>query len=94
MRRHHHILSSASNLLGIALIIVAGLHLTHVADQTLASKIAWFAALLLSVSVLLSYVSIRQEPEGQSCETWADRVFLTGLIALVTAVSFLAMPRI
>lgn len=94
MRRHHHILSSASNLLGIALIIVAGLHLTHVYDQALASKIAWFAALLLSVSVLLSYVSIRQEPEGQSFETWADRVFLTGLIALVTAVSFLAMPRI
>jgi len=57
MRRHHHILSSASNLLGIALIIITGLHLTHVTDQTLASKIAWLAALLLSMSVLLCPIS-------------------------------------
>lgn len=94
MRRHHHILSSASNLLGIALIIIAGLHLTHVSDQTLASKIAWLAALLLSMSVLLSYLAIRQEPDGQRAEGWADKVFLAGLIALVAAVSFLAVFRI
>lgn len=87
-------MSSASNLLGIALLIVAGLHLSHIADLTMASKISWFSALLLSLSVLLSYVSIRQEPGGQLAEAWADRVFLTGLIALVSAVSLLAMTRI
>lgn len=94
MRRHHHILNSASNLLGIALIVITSLHLTHVAEQTLASKIAWFAALLLSVSVLLSYWSIRLEPAGTNVEVWADRVFLTGLVALVAAVSILALAKI
>lgn len=94
MRRHHHILNAASNLLGIALLIIAGLHLSHVADQALAKKIAWLSALLLSASVLLSYFSIRSEPGGERAEIWADRVFLSGLISLVSAVSFLALSRI
>lgn len=94
MRRHHHILNAASNLLGIALLIIAGLHLSHIADQAAAKKIAWVSALLLSLSVLLSYFSIRSEPGGVQAEIWADRVFLAGLLALVSAVSFLALTRI
>lgn len=42
----------------------------------------------------MSYLAIRQEPDGQRAEGWADKVFLAGLIALVTAVSFLAVFRI
>ena len=42
----------------------------------------------------VSYLAIRQEPDGQRAEGWADKVFLAGLIALVTAVSFLAVFRI
>jgi hypothetical protein len=94
VRRHHHILNAASNLLGIALIIVTSLHLTHIADQTVASKIAWFAAVMLAFSVLLSYTSIRLEPNGDRFENWADRTFLTGTVALVSAVSFLAVMRL
>jgi hypothetical protein len=33
MPRHHHILSAASNLLGIALIIITGLHIGGAAEK-------------------------------------------------------------
>lgn len=94
MPRHHHILNAASNLLGIALIIITGLHLSRTAGKTGADEIGWLAAGCLSVSSLLSYVAIRREPEPSRCEGWADRIFLAGLVCLVLAVFTLAATRL
>ncbi len=90
MPRHTHILNAASNLLGIALIIIAGLNVTKVAPDTFADEIAWLAALLLSLSCLLSYAAIRAEPEPSRWENWADRIFLAGLLVLFGSVVVLA----
>lgn len=93
MPRHHHILNAASNLLGIALVIITGLHITGTAARTVADEIGWLAAGCLSISSLLSYIAIRREPEPSRCESWADRVFLAGLVCLVLAVFALAAAR-
>ena len=94
MPRHHHILNAASNLLGIALIIITGLHITGRAESTMADEIGWLAAGCLSVSILLSYIAIRREPEPSRCEIWADRIFLVGLVLLVLAVFALAAIKL
>jgi hypothetical protein len=94
MLRHHHILNAASNLLGIALIIITGLHITGRAATTMADEIGWLAGGCLSVSILLSYIAIRREPAPSRCEIWADRVFLLGLVFLVLAVLALAVIKL
>ncbi len=90
MPKHHHILNAASNLLGIALIFITGLHITGIAKRTLADEIAWLAAIFLSLGCLFSYLAIRSEPASSRYEGWADRVFLAGLSVLVFAVFVLA----
>ncbi|MBW8753227.1 MAG: hypothetical protein JF595_03605 [Sphingomonadales bacterium] len=94
MPRHHHILNAASNLLGIALIIITGLHISGRAATTMADEIAWLAGGCLSVSTLLSYIAIRREPAPSRCEIWADRIFLAGLVFLVLAVLALAVIKL
>ncbi len=94
MPRHHHILNAASNLLGIALIILTGLHLTGTAEKTIADEVCWLAASCLSVSCLFSYIAIRRDPEPGRFESWADRIFLTGLVSLVLAVFTLAAAKL
>ncbi len=91
MPRHQHILNAASNLLGIALVIIAGLNVSRAARNSFADEVAWGAAILLSLSCLLSYLALRAEPEPSRCETWADRTFLTGMAMLFVAVIVLAV---
>jgi hypothetical protein len=93
MPRGHHILNAASNLLGIALVIITGLHLTGTAERTFADEVGWVSASCLSVSTLLSYMAVRREPELSALEVWADRVFLAGLVSLVLAVFTLAVDK-
>ena len=93
MHRTSHILNAASNLLGIALVIIAGLNVSHVADRNFADEIAWAAAIFLSISCLLSYLSIRHEEQLATSEKWADRVFLLGLATLIASIVVLAISN-
>jgi hypothetical protein len=94
MPKHTHILNAASNLLGIAFVIIAGLNLTRLTDKTFADEVAWAAAVLLSLSCLLSYLAIRAEPDGGRIEGWADLVFMLGLGALFASVLVLAVTGV
>lgn len=92
MQRPSHILNAASNLLGIALLIIAGLNVSHIADKSFADEIAWMAAVCLAASCLLSYLSVRREQRpGQSFEHWADRIFILGLVTLIASIVVLAV---
>lgn len=91
MPKHPHILSAASNLLGIAFVIIAGLNVTGMTGKTFADEVAWAAAVLLSLSCLLSYLAIRAEPNGGRAESAADMSFLAGLVLLFAAVLVLAL---
>ena len=90
MQRLPHILNAASNLLGIALLIIAGLNVSHVADKSFADEIAWIAAVCLAGSCLLSYLSLRHG-EPSRIEQWADRIFLLGLVMLIVSIVVLAI---
>jgi hypothetical protein len=91
MQRPTHILNAASNLLGIALLIIAGLNVSHIADKSFADEIAWVAALCFAASCLLSYLTLRHERRGAVTELWADRVFLLGLATLIGSIVVLAI---
>jgi len=91
MQRPTHILNAASNLLGIALLIIAGLNVSHIADKSLADETAWFAAVCLATSCLLSYLSLRRGEPGHRFEDWADRIFLIGLTMLIGSIVVLAI---
>ncbi|HJQ17517.1 MAG TPA: hypothetical protein VJR87_04585 [Allosphingosinicella sp.] len=91
MPKHPHILNAASNLLGIALVIIAALNVTQIAHRTLADEVAWLSAICLSLSCLLSYVALRAEPRRSRCEDFADHIFLVGLLSLFASVVVLAL---
>ncbi len=91
MQRPTHILNAASNLLGIALLIIAGLNVSHIADKSFADEIAWIAAVCLASSCLLSYLALRHERRGAAAELWADRIFLLGLATLIGSIVVLAI---
>jgi uncharacterized membrane protein SirB2 len=91
MPKHPHILNAASNLLGIALVIIAGLNVAHIAHHTLADEVAWLSAICLSLSCLLSYIALRAEPRRTRFEDCADYIFLTGLVCLFASVVVLAL---
>ena len=93
MPKHTHILNAASNLLGIAFVIIAGLNVTRLTGKTFADEVAWAAAVLLSLSCLLSYLAIRAEPNGARAEAWAVS-FMLGLAALFAAVLVLALTGV
>jgi hypothetical protein len=92
MEKPSHILNAASNLLGISLIIIAGLNVSQVARTSLTDEIAWFAALALGTSCFLSYLALRSGGAVRHpAERWADRIFLLGLVALIAAILALAV---
>lgn len=91
MNKHHHILNAASNLLGISLVIIAGLKVSGHSGKSIADEVTCMAALCFSASCLLSYAAIRSEAAAETYELWADRVFLVGLLAITAAVALFLM---
>lgn len=85
----HHILNSASNLLGASLVIVTALHITKFAQSTYADELSFTAALGLLGSCLASYIAIRREDQNLDhdvIETLADRLFLGSQMLLLLGV--------
>lgn len=93
MPKHPHILNAASNLLGIALVIIAGLNVSRNSRNTGADEVAWAAAVSLSLSCLLSYLAMRADTPEHWYEPAADRVFLAGLLLLFGSVLVLAVQN-
>lgn len=92
MNRSPHILNVSSNLLGITLLIIAGLHLTDRSAQSFADEIAWVGAVCFLSACFLSYLSLGGSRRGERLEVWADRIFLLGMTSLFCAIVVLALP--
>jgi len=91
MPRSHHILGAASNLLGISLLIIAGLHLSNRSAQTFTDEIGWGAAICFAASCFLSYLSLRSDEDKPKLERAADLVFVVGLGLLMLSVIVLGI---
>jgi uncharacterized membrane protein SirB2 len=92
MNRSPHILNVSSNLLGITLLIIAGLHLTDRAAQSVADEIAWVGAVCFLIACFLSYLAVGGGRRSGRLEVWADRIFLAGMTSLFCAIVVLALP--
>lgn len=90
MPKHPHILNAASNLLGIALVIIFGLNATGIAQRTFADEVSWASALLLLFSCVLSYLAMRHIRLEDRLENLADYAFLGGMLSLFIAIIVLA----
>jgi hypothetical protein len=93
VQRTHHILSAASNLLGITLLIIAGLHISKTSANTFADEIAWGGAVCFSVSCLASYAALRDEKDSARLEAFADLVFMLGLGLLMISIIVLGLSQ-
>jgi hypothetical protein len=79
MQRHPHILNAATNLLAICFVIVGGLKLANQNANTYADEMAWLAAFLLLVSILASYLAIRNGDTAVWQNSVADWTFLAAI---------------
>lgn len=86
MERHPNIMNAASNLLGICFLVITGLSVTRSNGQSFADEVAWLAAICFLASVFLAYAAIRRGDEGGWQATWADRLFMVGVLALSLSV--------
>jgi amino acid permease len=87
----HHILSTSANLLGFCLIVLTSLHLTDSVDNHLLDELTSVIALLLTVSTLLSFLSLRtqQVKKAEQLERTADGLFMGSLFGIIIIILFL-----
>ena len=86
-----HILSTSANLLGFCLIVVTSLHIGTKLETTYADEFATSVALLLAVSTLLSYLSLKfsEKNFSQTLEKIADFFFVLALLGIIVMISIL-----
>jgi uncharacterized membrane protein len=91
-----HILGTASNLVGFCLFVITSLHISNYAAQSMIDEFTSAIALLLIVSCLISFLSIRtQNPErSDKLETIADYLFAASLIGISVVILFIVFGYI
>lgn len=87
MAKHTQIISSATSLLGISLVIITGLHVSRASVNSYADEIACVAAVSLCLSCFTAYLAIRAEPRQTRFSDIADKAFLVGMVLLFIAVA-------
>ena len=88
-----HILSTAANLLGFCLFVITALHVSDKGQLTIIDERTAGVAVLLAISTLFSYLSIRGKTTGskQRLELIADNVFFIALIGIVGIICLIAL---
>jgi hypothetical protein len=88
-----HILNTATNLLGFCLFVITSIHLTNLHKDNLVDEFMSIVALLLAVSSVLSFGSIKTNNlhREQRLESIADVLFITALVGIVVIISFMAV---
>jgi uncharacterized membrane protein len=86
-----HILSTSANLLGFCLFIITSLHFSNQTENRLIDEFTAFIALLLTISCVFSFISIRTENQKKEnyLEKIADYFFLFSLIGIFIIILFL-----
>lgn len=83
-----HILNTSANLLGFCLFIITSLHVSNKVENNLIDKFTSIIALLLTISSLFSFISIRtQNPEKEKrLEEIANYFFIISLLGIFTII--------
>jgi hypothetical protein len=91
MNHHPHILNAACNLLGICFIVIGSLKLADLNSRSYGDEAAWAAASLFFVSIITSYLAVRNNKQREWQLVVADYAFLLGLVALMASVCIAAI---
>ncbi|MPT35200.1 MAG: hypothetical protein E2604_08935 [Flavobacterium sp.] len=89
-----HIVSTSANLLGFCLFVITALRVSDKQESTLVDEFTALIALLLAISSLLSFCSIRVHDDsrlGKQLENIADNLFMIALIAIVMLIIFILL---
>jgi hypothetical protein len=80
-----HILNTSANLLGLCLFVITSLHITDQLEGQIIDELTSVVAIVLTVSCLLSFTSIRTKNEGREkfLEKMADYLFVFALIGIL-----------
>ena len=83
-----HILNTSSNLLGFCLIVLTSIKVSKSGNATVIDDITGIAAILLVISCLLSFLSMRSAKtvRSEKLESAADIVFLIALICIALTI--------
>ena len=91
-RISEHILGTAANLLGFCLFVITSLHVTNYSEASAIDETTSIIALLLILSCLFSFLSIRTNKPAVEIrlETWADYLFITALFGIAVIIASIA----
>ena len=83
-----HILNSSSNLLGFCVVVLTSIKISKFAAATIIDEITGVSAMMLMISCILSFLSIRTKNDSRSgkLENVAGIIFLIGLISLAITI--------
>lgn len=82
--RADNILNAAATLLGVALLIVTGVHITGHAAETISDEVAFGSSLLLIGSCLAAHLAVSKS--SKRYDAIAANLFFAALILLLLAV--------
>lgn len=86
-----HILNTSATLLGFCLFVITSLHVNNKSSNSLIDEFASIIALILIISSVLSFISIRTQDEAKEFkyEQIADNLFVVSLIGIFAIVAFI-----
>jgi len=86
-----HILNTSATLLGFCLFIITSLHFAEKSENSLIDELTSIIALLLSISSILSFISIRAENSKKEFlyEKIADYFFIIALCGIIAIIGFI-----
>ena len=88
-----HILSTAGNLLGFCLVVITSLHLSNQIENYLIDELTAVVAILLTLSCIFSFSSIRtsSEKKEKRFETSADYLFIAALVGILIIILLITL---
>jgi uncharacterized membrane protein YjfL (UPF0719 family) len=88
-----HILSTAGNLLGFCLVVITSLHLSNQVENHLIDELTAVVAMLLTLSCIFSFSSIRTsiEKKEKRFETIADYLFIVALVGILIIILLITL---
>jgi hypothetical protein len=91
-----HILSTSANLLGFCLFVITSLHFTDKAENSIIDELTSAVAILLSVSCLFSFFSIRTANHviEKRLEAIADYLFIISLLGILIIICLITLNYI
>ena len=88
-----HILNTSANLLGFCLFVITSLHINGITKNSLIDEFASIVALLLTISSVLSFLSLRTHNNKKEIklEHWADNFFIISLLGIFFIIVFIVI---